>query len=208
MRYSALKFTHMSLRAGAVTGGYGCGPLGAAQRRWPVLHHPAAAHAGRRQPGQGAALCARRSYDVPLSRVLLRFCHSSPLHPASTWKCDQLTACNRYHVLLSPNAQPQLSEGVAGHLQSGGGFVVQGDGSKRAVTGVDFFIRYPTLHPFLLRQLAGAVEKLEAGDAGHPSLYPVLALLSRLRCAWRSPKPSNIALLTCLNDPLRASKAS
>jgi len=61
--------------------------------------------------------------------------------------------------------------------------LLQGDGSNRAITGHDFFQRYPTLHPFLLSQLGSAVAELEAGNAGHPSLYPVLALLARLRCA-------------------------
>lgn len=60
--------------------------------------------------------------------------------------------------------------------------MLQGDGSKRAIMGEDFFQRYPSVHPVLLAQLDAAVSALEAGDAGHPSLYPVLALLSRLRC--------------------------
>ena len=58
----------------------------------------------------------------------------------------------------------------------------QGDGSSRAITGSDFFRRHPALHPALLAHLATAVERLKAGDAGHPSLFPVLALLARLRC--------------------------
>ena len=58
----------------------------------------------------------------------------------------------------------------------------QGDGSSRAITGSDFFRRHPALHPALLAHLATAVERLAAGDAGHPSLFPVLALLARLRC--------------------------
>ena len=33
-----------------------------------------------------------------------------------------------------------------------------------------------------MAHLATAVERLAAGDAGHPSLFPVLALLARLRC--------------------------
>lgn len=59
----------------------------------------------------------------------------------------------------------------------------QGDGSSRAITGSDFFRRHPALHPALLAHLATAVERLAAGDAGHPSLFPVLALLARLRCS-------------------------
>jgi len=58
----------------------------------------------------------------------------------------------------------------------------QGDGSSRAITGSDFFRRHPALHPALRAHLTTAVERLAAGDAGHPSLFPVLALLARLRC--------------------------
>ena len=60
--------------------------------------------------------------------------------------------------------------------------IYQGDGSSRAITGQDFFRRHPALHPVITAHLKTAVERLEAGDAGHPSLFPVLALISRLRC--------------------------
>lgn len=52
--------------------------------------------------------------------------------------------------------------------------------ARKAVTGDEFFQRYPTLHGFLLGQLDAAVQELHGG-APHPSLYPVLVLLSRLR---------------------------
>lgn len=73
--------------------------------------------------------------------------------------------------------------------------------NRRTTTGSDFFHRYPPLHAFLLEQLSSAVSSMEArgpgagGGAGrgsegaegagaaelHPSLHPVLMLLSRLR---------------------------
>ena len=58
------------------------------------------------------------------------------------------------------------------HAKSGGC-------NRRSVTGDDFFARFPALHPFLLSELADAAAALERG-AVHPSLYPILAVLSRL----------------------------
>ncbi|XP_050381496.1 uncharacterized protein LOC126798536 isoform X2 [Argentina anserina] len=70
------------------------------------------------------------------------------------------------------------------------------ESQRRALTGVEFFHRYPSLHPFLFKELKAATELLGDGpsgrsrcnleDAVHPSLCPVLILLSRL-------KPSTIA---------------
>jgi hypothetical protein len=77
--------------------------------------------------------------------------------------------------------------------------VLAGDSAKRAVTGLEFFNRYPALHPFLLSELQKAAgQLLRHGEAAHrespeaplsasvankihPSLYPVLVLLSRLK---------------------------
>ncbi len=57
--------------------------------------------------------------------------------------------------------------------------------AKRAPTAADFFARHPQLHPFLLQQLEAAAASLESGSSSsselHPSLFPVLVLLSRLR---------------------------
>ena len=59
---------------------------------------------------------------------------------------------------------------------------VQGESARRAITGAEFFNRYPTLHPFLLTQLQAAAQQLSQGSSAvHPSLVPILALLSRLR---------------------------
>jgi len=51
-----------------------------------------------------------------------------------------------------------------------------------AVSGGEFFHRHPALHPFLLAELRAAAAALErARGALHPSLFPALLLLSRLR---------------------------
>ncbi|EFJ43357.1 hypothetical protein VOLCADRAFT_96436 [Volvox carteri f. nagariensis] len=77
-----------------------------------------------------------------------------------------------------------------------------GESCRKAVSGTEFFQRYPALHGFLLAQLREAATELEeaaaaaavaAGGASasfapanpHPGLYPVLIILSRL-------KPSHI----------------
>ncbi|XP_060188137.1 uncharacterized protein LOC132617203 isoform X1 [Lycium barbarum] len=67
---------------------------------------------------------------------------------------------------------------------------------RRAITGLEFFHRYPSLHPFLFNELKIATESLLDGSSEHlrsnlakvvhPSLCPVLILFSRL-------KPSPIA---------------
>ena len=55
---------------------------------------------------------------------------------------------------------------------------------RRAITGAELFQRYPTLHPFLLGELRAAAAALAQDDPLlHPSLFPVLLLLSRLRRA-------------------------
>ncbi len=55
------------------------------------------------------------------------------------------------------------------------------------LSATDLFQRHPKLHEFLLGQLIEAAAQLDAGSGGaaaaadvHPSLLPVLALLSRL----------------------------
>ncbi|KAM0055498.1 hypothetical protein Hdeb2414_s0006g00206891 [Helianthus debilis subsp. tardiflorus] len=70
------------------------------------------------------------------------------------------------------------------------------ESGRRALTGLEFFHRYPSLHPFLYSELKIATEMLtnaspehvgsNLAKAVHPSLCPMLMLLSRL-------KPSTIA---------------
>ncbi|CAH8388771.1 unnamed protein product [Eruca vesicaria subsp. sativa] len=72
---------------------------------------------------------------------------------------------------------------------------VQKRGSaRRGLTGVEFFHRYPLLHPFIYGELKAATDMLDTSGPSdsnlanhvHPSLWPILILLSRL-------KPSPIA---------------
>ncbi|XP_017975457.1 PREDICTED: thyroid adenoma-associated protein homolog [Theobroma cacao] len=70
------------------------------------------------------------------------------------------------------------------------------ESARRALTGLEFFHRYPSLHPFLSNELKVATEFFGDALSGqsesnlakvvHPSLCPMLILLSRL-------KPSTIA---------------
>ncbi|KAK9064790.1 hypothetical protein SSX86_016172 [Deinandra increscens subsp. villosa] len=70
------------------------------------------------------------------------------------------------------------------------------ESARRSLSGLEFFHRYPSLHPFLYSELKVATELLTSGSpehvgsnlakAVHPSLCPMLMLLSRL-------KPSTIA---------------
>ncbi|KAL6960752.1 hypothetical protein U1Q18_038515 [Sarracenia purpurea var. burkii] len=70
------------------------------------------------------------------------------------------------------------------------------ESARRALTGLEFFHRYPSLHPFLFNELRVATKLLNdmplqhpesnLAKVVHPSLCPVLILLSRL-------KPSTIA---------------
>ncbi|TVU42986.1 hypothetical protein EJB05_09415 [Eragrostis curvula] len=65
------------------------------------------------------------------------------------------------------------------------------ESARRSLTGLEFFHRYPALHPFLISELRVATELLADGHsrnleshiakAIHPSLCPILILLSRLK---------------------------
>lgn len=60
------------------------------------------------------------------------------------------------------------------------------ESARRALTGLEFFHRYPLLHSFLYNELNIATELLGDGSTDlakvvHPSLCPVLILLSRLK---------------------------
>ncbi|RCH98462.1 hypothetical protein CU097_011572 [Rhizopus azygosporus] len=52
------------------------------------------------------------------------------------------------------------------------------------LTGREFFVRFPDLHPYLLKELKVAVEHLlnnPTAASVHPGLYPMLTLLSRMK---------------------------
>ncbi|KAL8475665.1 hypothetical protein ACS0TY_028361 [Phlomoides rotata] len=62
------------------------------------------------------------------------------------------------------------------------------ESARRPLTGLEFFHRYPKSHSFLLNELKVATELLPEGSSGsnlenvvHPSLCPILILLSRLK---------------------------
>ncbi|KAG8044278.1 hypothetical protein GUJ93_ZPchr0130g6516 [Zizania palustris] len=65
------------------------------------------------------------------------------------------------------------------------------ESARRSITGLEFFHRYPALHPFLFSELKVATDLLADGLLGnleaqiakaiHPSLCPILILLSRLK---------------------------
>ncbi|XP_024527150.1 thyroid adenoma-associated protein homolog [Selaginella moellendorffii] len=89
--------------------------------------------------------------------------------------------------------------------------------ARRAITGFEFFNRYPALHPFLLEELECATMNLQQGVTQsrlHPSLAPILVILSRLRPSivntrtddWLSPSafmPSVVRCATQCNLKLR-----
>jgi hypothetical protein len=50
------------------------------------------------------------------------------------------------------------------------------------LTGREFFVRFPDLHPYLLKELENAMHQLSKNDMGvHPGLFPILTLLSRMQ---------------------------
>ncbi|KAI8891289.1 hypothetical protein K501DRAFT_235278 [Backusella circina FSU 941] len=50
------------------------------------------------------------------------------------------------------------------------------------LTGREFFVRFPDLHPYLLKELEVAMNQLSTNDMGvHPGLFPILTLLSRMQ---------------------------
>ena len=73
--------------------------------------------------------------------------------------------------------------------------MLQGEMPKRAVTGIEFFHRFPLLHSYLLGQLCSAAQGVqEAASQMHPSLYPILVLLSRLRHATQATSSIEVLL--------------
>ncbi|GAA5795031.1 hypothetical protein HPULCUR_000382 [Helicostylum pulchrum] len=56
--------------------------------------------------------------------------------------------------------------------------------SVNTLTGREFFVRFPDLHPYLLKELGVAVDQLLKNSLAasvHPGLYPILTLLSRMQ---------------------------
>ena len=79
--------------------------------------------------------------------------------------------------------------------------MLQGEMPKRAVTGVEFFHRFPLLHSYLLGQLRSAAQGVWEGTSQmHPSLYPILVLLSRLRHATQATGSTEVLLSTITTE--------
>lgn len=55
------------------------------------------------------------------------------------------------------------------------------EGNRSSVTPSQLFQRFPELLPVLVHQLEAGMQKLVSTTALHPALFPILALLSRLR---------------------------
>ena len=92
-------------------------------------------------------------------------------------------------------AAPKAS-GLAQNELSTCKHTLQGEVPKRAVTGVEFFHRFPLLHSYLLGQLQSAAQGVREGTSQmHPTLYPILVLLSRLRHATQAAGSTEVLLL-------------
>lgn len=106
----------------------------------------------------------------------MRLGHAGPLGK-QTIRGKSASAITAVHVICvqHPWIKAQQASSEAGVGQ-------QGELPRRAVTAADFFHRYPSLHAFLLERLRQAILHLTAARASAcPSLFPILALLSRLR---------------------------
>jgi hypothetical protein len=55
------------------------------------------------------------------------------------------------------------------------------EGNRSAVTSTQLFQRFPQLPQVLVHQLEAGIQKLASTTTLHPALFPILALLSRLR---------------------------
>lgn len=87
---------------------------------------------------------------------------------------------------------------------------MQGEAPKRAITGAEFFHRFPLLHSYLLDQLKAAAAAMQSPAAKlHPSLYPILVLLARLRPSLhsRNAAQARCQALLAFTHPLRLCKA-
>ncbi|KAI9474087.1 MAG: putative death-receptor fusion protein-domain-containing protein [Benjaminiella poitrasii] len=67
------------------------------------------------------------------------------------------------------------------------------------LTGREFFIRFPDLHPYLLKELGVAVDQLLKNSLAasvHPGLYPILTLLSRMQPSTETVTEKQETILT------------
>ncbi|CAG9466485.1 unnamed protein product [Pedinophyceae sp. YPF-701] len=86
------------------------------------------------------------------------------------------------------NASDLASQRGPGYIY---GAEVATGGGRRTLTAAEFFARYPSLHGFMLGELRAAAAWSGGGALSvHPSLFPVLAVLSRLRPSHASTAPA------------------
>ena len=154
--------------------------LGLETRRRSPLGRPRT-----RLPRTSETCDVRRPFVHPRSHTLVRtpsFTHTL-VHTHS--RSHTPSPCTSHPTRLSRRFATRRTLSFASLLTKVVGFMnvahaKSGGCNRRSVTGDDFFARFPALHPFLLSELASAATALERG-AVHPSLYPILAVLSRLR---------------------------
>ena len=136
------------------------------------------------------AACAEAPHGIDAGNAALGNVYS---------QCVVGGGCDRRHVVLQPPPAPKppcpwcwppfppfpamvLRTPFASAQPQVVAVALQGESARRAITGAEFFNRFPSLHTFLLTQLQAATRQLQhGGGVVHPSLFPVLALLSRLR---------------------------
>ncbi|QDZ22105.1 DUF2428 domain-containing protein [Chloropicon primus] len=80
------------------------------------------------------------------------------------------------------------------------------ESSRRAITSSEFFDRFQVLHPFFMSELSTAVSELERRDEEsqqivpatlvHPSLLPILGVLSRLDCSLHNKYTASVDALS------------
>lgn len=152
----------VSLTPPVHTVGHGCS----------LIVAPAHSHTSR-QPiyfqSQASCACCVASQLKLLSHALVTSrCHAQNL--GCTWRADA-HSCDRSNHRL-PIFTQRFSLPCA-----------QGQVPKRALTAAELFSAHGPLYDVLLHHLHCACEAMEAAKAAAPpSLYPVLVLLSRLRC--------------------------
>lgn len=75
--------------------------------------------------------------------------------------------------------------------------VADDSSAGNTVTAAQFFARFPEMHGFLLGQLKAATvsEHASSSTTMHPSLYPVLLLLSRLKPPESEPEADTLGIL-------------
>ena len=119
-----------------------------------------------------------------------------PLLPPSSMKT---TAASRASTLTSSSNAAENSNISTMNTTSAHGDASSGGGGDRGSTAAGFFHRFPSLAPFMLSELEDATSSTRGGDSHHqtlhPSLVPLLLLLSRLRPSVESAETNSLVLI-------------